>query len=378
MPSDARYDVIIIGSGAGGGTLAHRLAPSGKRVLILERGDYLPREEQNWDERAVFEEGRYRARESWTDDEGQPFEPFTHYCVGGNTKVYGSALLRLREDDFHEVRHYGGVSPAWPISYDALEPYYMQAERLYWAHGETGIDPHEPWRSEPLPFPPLPHEPRIAELAQDLTALGHRPFAVPIGVRICGRAGTAPCRLGRFDGYPDPTEVKADAHVVGVQAALAWENVSLLTRCFVERLETDVSGRRVTTVIASLDGETLRLRADIVVVACGAINTAALLMRSAGERHPEGLANGSGVVGRNLMKHVNGVLLAVCDRENDAAFQKTFGLTDFYRGAETPICRSAWSNSWASPTRGLFDGRARTLCPAGAKRTFCRGPWTSS
>ncbi|MGD9693782.1 MAG: FAD-dependent oxidoreductase [Phycisphaerales bacterium] len=331
---DARYDVVIIGSGAGGGTIAHRLAPSGKRILILERGDYLPREEANWDERAVFEDARYRAKEAWLDADGQRFTPFTHYCVGGNTKVYGAALLRMREDDFEEVRHYGGVSPAWPVRYDEFEPYYGQAERLYWAHGQSGIDPCEPWRSDALPYPPIAHEERIAELAQDLRTLGHRPFPVPIGVRICARPGAAPVRLSRFDGYPDPTEVKADAHVVGVEAALAWDNVTMLTRCRVDRLETDVSGHRVTTVVATRDGEQVRVRADIVVVACGAINTAVLLLRSASELHPAGLANRSGVVGRHLMKHLNGVLLAVCERENDAVFQKTLGMTDFYRGAE--------------------------------------------
>jgi len=335
MPSDGRYDIIIIGTGAGGGTIAHELAASGKRILILERGDFIPRERENWDARAVFEDKRYLAKETWRDKDGLPFAPYTHYCVGGNTKVYGAALLRMRESDFGEVRHYGGVSPAWPIAYDELEPFYTRAEQLYSVHGERGVDPCEPWASGPYPFPVLEPEPRIRELFDDLTALGHRPFPVPLGVRLAagGRSG-APLRLGCFDGYPDLTEIKADAHVVAIAPILSRPNVTLLTRAFVERLETDPSGRRIAEVVVRRDGETLRFRGDLVVVACGAINSAALLLRSASGRHPDGLANGSGQVGRNYMTHQNGCVVAVMQTPNDSAFQKHFALSEFYHGAD--------------------------------------------
>lgn len=373
MATDGVFDVIIIGTGAGGGTLAHRLAPSGKRILLLERGDYLPREEANWSERAVFAEARYRANDTWLNGQGEPFQPFTHYCVGGNTKVYGAALLRFREDDFGEVRHYGGVSPAWPLQYEDLEPYYAQAERLYWAHGETGVDPHEPWRSGPLPFAAIPHEPRIGELAEDLRSIGLHPFGAPIGIRHCGRAGVAPVRLGRFDGYPDPTEVKADAHVVGVQAALAWDNVELLTRCAVTRLITDRSGGRVTEVLGVRDGEAVRFRGDVVVVACGAVNSSALLLASASEAHPRGLANGSGQVGRNLMKHQNGVLLAVCDRPNDAVFQKTLAITDFYRGSDRHPLPLGAAQLMGKPDEGTVRwAQAERLCGWSAREILDR------
>lgn len=333
IPND--YDVIIIGTGAGGGTLAHRLAASGKRILLIERGGFLPRERENWDPAAVFRDGRYQARETWYDKNDAPFSPYTHYWVGGNTKVYGAALLRMREFDFGEVRHYGGVSPAWPISYRDLEPYYTQAERLYCVHGRRGTDPLDPPASAPYPYEPLPHEPRILELHDDLTALGCRPFPIPLGVRLNGNgAPRAPYQLSYFDGFPDPTEVKADSHVVGVQPALERSNVSILTESRVERLLTGPTGRDITGVVVNRRGETMTLRGAIVVVACGAINSAALLLGSANDRHPNGLANGSGLVGRNYMCHHNGLFIAVFDRPNQSQFQKTLGLTDFYRGAD--------------------------------------------
>lgn len=329
------YDVIIIGTGAGGGTLTHRLAASGKRILLIERGGFLPRERENWDPVAVFREGRYQAKETWYDKHDAPFSPYTHYWVGGNTKVYGAALLRMREFDFGEVRHYGGVSPAWPISYRDLEPYYTQAEQLYCVHGRRGADPLDPPASAPYPHEPLPHEPRIRELFDDLTALGCRPFPIPLGVRLNGNgAGRSPCHLSYFDGFPDPTEVKADSHVVGVQPALERSNVSILTESRVQRLLTSPSGREIAGVVVNRNGEALTLRGSVVVVACGAINSAALLLRSANDRHPNGLANGSGLVGRNYMCHHNGLFIAVFDRPNPSQFQKTLGLTDFYRGTD--------------------------------------------
>ncbi|MCC6320263.1 MAG: GMC family oxidoreductase [Phycisphaerales bacterium] len=328
-----RYDIIIIGTGAGGATLAHELARTGKRILILERGDFLPRERENWDTNEVFARKRYLARETWFDKHDQPFSPYTHYWVGGNTKMYGAALFRMRESDFGEVRHFGGLSPAWPITYDQLEPYYSRAEALYSVHGLRGADPHEPRASSPFPFPPLEPEPRIRELADDLTAIGLRPFPAPLGLRLdpADRAA-APCQLSNFDGYPDPTEVKADSHVAAIKPILTLPNVTLITGARVESLHTDRSGREVADVIAWRGGERLAFRADIVVLACGAINSAAVLLRSANDRHPHGLANSSGQVGRNLMLHQNGCLLAVTENDNPSQFQKHLAISDFYRG----------------------------------------------
>ncbi len=331
----SQFDIIIIGTGAGGGTLAGKLAPTGKKILLLERGDYIPRERDNWSTQAVFLDAKYKARETWLDKNDKVFHPGIHYCVGGNTKVYGAALLRMRERDFQEVQHHGGISPAWPISYQDLEPYYTEAEKLYYVHGERGIDPTEPPAGEPYAYGPLPHEPRIQELYDDMRSLGLRPFPLPIGARIGnGEAGAAPSVLDRFDGFPDPSETKADSHVVAVKPALQHPNVTLLTGAYVEKLNTNAAGDTVTEVIVTKDGETTAYCADIVIVACGAINSAALLLRSANGRHPNGLANGSDMVGRNYMAHNNSALLAISRKPNPTLFGKTIGLNDFYYGSD--------------------------------------------
>lgn len=332
-----QYDVIIIGTGAGGGTLAYRLASSGKRILLIERGDYVPREKANWDTRAVAVEARYQAREVWHDKDGQPLHPHTNYNVGGNTKFYGAALFRLREQDFGTLTHHGGVSPAWPIDYADLEPYYTQAERLYAVHGERGADPTEPWASGPYPFPAVSHEPRIQRLNDDLRRNGLQPFHVPLGVMLNESTPHASrcIRCETCDGFPCLVGAKSDAHVVCVDPALRYPNVEMLTNALVQRLETTSSGREVSSVVVSHRGATLRLEADIVVASCGAINSAALLLRSANHRHPNGLANRSGVVGRHYMGHTNSVLLAISTTPNPTVFQKTLALNDFYFGDES-------------------------------------------
>lgn len=327
-----KFDIIIIGTGAGGGTLAYKLAPSGKRILILERGDYIPREKENWDTEEVFIKTRYKAKEEWLDKNGKAFHPGIHYCVGGNTKVYGSALLRLREEDFEALQHAEGVSPAWPIKYQDLESYYLEAEQLYHVHGQRGIDPTEPEASAPFPYEPLPHEPRIQKLFDDFKELGLNPFPLPIGVRI--PENDAPPILNRFDGFPDASEAKADAHVVGIRPATAHENVTLLTNAFVEKLLTNEAGDKITEVVVKIDGEEQRFEGDTVVVSCGAINSAALLLRSANEKHPNGLANGSDVVGRHYMAHNNSALLAISKTPNPTLFGKTLGINDFYFKSE--------------------------------------------
>jgi choline dehydrogenase-like flavoprotein len=328
------YDVIIIGSGAGGGTLAHRLAPSGKRILILERGDFVPREKENWDSKAVNVDARYHTREVWRDHDGQPLHPHTNYYVGGNTKFYGAALFRMRERDFGDVEHHGGVSPRWPLSYVDFERYYAEAEQLYGVHGEHGADPTGPWSSAPYPFPAVSHEPRIQQLSDDLVRCGLKPFHVPLGIRLDERdRGRSTCiRCNTCDGFPCLVRGKSDAHVTCVEPALKYPSVSLLTGAKVLKLETSASGREVSRVLVERMGEQMAFSADIVVVSCGAINSAALLLRSANDRHPHGLANGSGVVGRHYMGHINSVLLALSRTPNPTVFQKTLALNDFYFG----------------------------------------------
>lgn len=332
MEATKHFDVIIIGTGAGGATLTHALAPTGKRILVLERGDFLPREKDNWDTRAVFTEGKYKAAETWYDKNGKPFHPGIHYWVGGNTKVYGAALLRFRKEDFGEIRHHGGISLAWPIGYEDLEPYYTRAEHLYHVHGEHGLDPTEPPASAQYKYPPVSHEPRIQQLFEDLRRIGHQPFPMPIGIMLNeqDREKSRCIRCETCDGYPCLVDAKADAHVVCVRPALEYPNVTLLTHAFAKRLKTSPSAQEVTRVLVERDGTPEEYSADIVVVSCGAINSAALLLRSANDAHPNGLANSSGVVGRHYMCHNNSAFVAISKEPNPSRFQKTLGLNDFY------------------------------------------------
>ena len=344
MPSD-HFDVIVIGSGPGGATLASRLAPTGKRILMLERGDYLKREQANWDTAAVFNQARYKAKETWFDRKGGGFSPMVHYVVGGNSKVYGSALVRMRREDFGELQHAGGTSPAWPVGYDTFDPYYLEAERLYYVHGRRGDDPSEPNAADPFPYAKVEHESRIAELHNAFAQQGLKPFHLPLGILLDQKPGSpeampgSPCiRCSAFDGFPCITNGKADAQIACVDPMLKrYVNVSLLTGAYVSRLETDGQGRAVTSVHVTRNGADERYSADIVVVACGALNSALLLLRSAGGAHPNGLANKSDQVGRNYMRHNQSLLLALSRERNDTVFQKTLALSDFYFGtAEWP------------------------------------------
>jgi len=341
MPESQNYDVIIIGTGAGGGTLAHRLAPSGKRILVLERGGYLRRERDNWDSTQVFVRGKYRAPEFWFDKHGNEFPPEVNYYVGGNTKFYGAALFRLRPQDFGEIRHHGGVSPAWPIKYEDLEPYYTQAEHLYLVHGRHGEDATEGFASAQYLFPPVEHEPRIQELSDQLAKLSLHPFHLPIGVNLTqddhGRAtpGSVCIRCDRVDGFPCVVNAKSDAQVICIDPALAHPNVTLVTKANVQRLRTDESGRSVTTVVATVgDEQQVEYTADVVVVSAGAVNSALLLMRSANDRHRHGLANSSDTVGRFYMRHNNLAMMAVSKEPNPTRFQKTLALHDWYLKAD--------------------------------------------
>jgi len=328
------FDIIIIGTGAGGGTLAYKLAPSGKRILILERGDFLPREKENWDPVAVAQ-GRYKTTEMWRDANGNEFSPYHHYWVGGNTKMYGGALLRLRERDFEATEHFDGISPEWPLKYADFAPWYDEAERLYAVHGARGIDPTEPPAKNGYPFPALPFEPRMTEISEAIRRQGYNPAPIPLAIRLPqdanGRQNDR-LRIELYDGYPDPTGAKGDSHVVGIQSALQYPNVTLLRNRKALKINTDKSGRRATSVTVAHEGMEEIYRADTIVVACGAINSAALLLRSANDRHPGGLANSSGQLGRNLMIHNNGIVLAYSAKPNPSTFQKAILIPDFYHG----------------------------------------------
>lgn len=332
------YDIVIIGSGAGGGTLAYALRNSGRRILLIDRGQVLPQEPENWDVRAVFAEGRYKPDEWWIDRDGRPFRPGVHYLVGGNTKVYGASLPRFRKSDFGEVEHDGWTSPAWPVTYEEMASFYDQAERLYLVHGQD--DDPTLVRDSAYPFPAVPHEPAVQVMADRLAASGYTPSHIPLGIDL--REGGRCIRCATCDGFPCRVHAKADSDVCCVRPALDSGQVDLLTGTYVRRINTTGNGDKVVSIDIQRAGVRGTIETPCLVVACGAVNSAALLLRSASDAHPEGLANSSGVVGRNYMVHNNTAMLWVNPRRrNESVFQKTLYINDFYepgsRGRKYPI-----------------------------------------
>jgi choline dehydrogenase-like flavoprotein len=325
-------DIAIVGSGMGGGTLAYALRESGARVLIIEQGDFLPVERENWSFDAVHTGGRYKNSAAWRDSTtGNDFVPGNYHYVGGSTKLYGATLPRFRECDFGEIEHVDGISPAWPVSYDELEPHYCQAEQMFWVHSNKGEDPTDPWRSQDYPFPGVPHEGAMARLVESAKRQGLHPFSAPQA--LDRRPGGACVLCLTCDSFACMVDAKGDADVAAVRPALhgGAGNIQLLTNAEVTRLDTDAAGRRVTSASIKHRGRRIQVRARRFVLACGAVNTAALLLRSASDDHPNGLANSSDQVGRNYMAHVTTFFLAIDPRrKNEAVYQKTIGINDWY------------------------------------------------
>ena len=331
------FDIIIIGSGAGGGTMAHALSGSPARILILERGDFVPQEAENWDPEAVWKLLRYQTKERWLDRNGKEFRPYTHYNVGGNTKFWGSVLYRLRREDFQVMEHLDGVSPAWPIDYDTLAPYYDRAERLYHVRGLHGVDPTEPPRG-PFPYENIAHAAGMEELVRRMRELGLHPFPLPLGIQRPGETdGCVLCNT--CASFACKVHAKSETDVLCVRPALVQGKgrVKLWTNACASRLHTDVTGKRVIAADVERDGTTVRVEAPLFIVSAGAINSAALLLRSKNDRHPGGLANSSGLVGRRYMAHLATMMEGFHPlKKNATVFQKTVAVNDYYlRGRKT-------------------------------------------
>jgi choline dehydrogenase-like flavoprotein len=314
-------DIVIVGSGIGGATLAAGLAGSGARITILERGERLADGHEARDARAIFLRGCYRPKETWYDHTGAAFNPGNYYYVGGNSKFYGAVLIRYRERDFEALEHADGLSPAWPFAYAALEPFYSAAENLFQVHGRIGEDPTEPPHSKPYPAPPVPDEPAIARLRQRLAAAGLHPFSLPLAVDIerwLARGATP------WDAFPDTCAGKLDAETAALATALRDPNVSLVTGTKAVRVLLMPDGRRTAGVEVEVNGTISVVKAGIVVLAAGAVNSAAILLASSA-------ANRSDTVGRHFMNHNASAMLAIDPRtRNDSVYQKTLGINDFY------------------------------------------------
>ncbi|WCG84655.1 GMC family oxidoreductase [Pectobacterium sp. A5351] len=324
-------EVIIIGSGVGGGMTARRLAENGINVLIIERGDWVAKEKDNWNVASVFFDKKYTAHDSWLDASGDTFRPSIYYNVGGCTKFYGGSMIRFRERDFEELVHEGGVSPAWPISYSDIEPYYTEAERIFNVHGNDENDVTAPWRSAPYPQPALVTEPIIARMASKMEQFGARSSALPLAINYGSEGNCIRCKT--CDGFPCKIDAKYDAETALVAPALKTGHVSLMTNTLAKRLLLSEDGKTVTGVEIEQDGQTRVLSAKLIIVSCGAINSTALLLRSACPVAPNGVANSSDVVGRNYMAHNQTALMGLSLEENNTVFQKTLAMNEYYFNA---------------------------------------------
>ena len=319
---DTEAQVVIIGSGIGGATTAYALAKKGIEVLILERGDYLPKEPENWSAQAIFIDKRYKPNETWLDKDDNEYVPGVHYFVGGNSKVYGAALPRFRQQDFEELRHLEGVSPAWPFRYSDLEKYYCEAEALYKVHSTAGIDPTDPPRSADFPYSAMPHEPYVQDLEKRFRKLGLHPFPNAMGIDL-GTGGKC-IRCSTCDGFACKVDAKSDAQSCALEQGMATGKVKILTNAKVEEIVSVDGGKSVDHLRVSTKEGEFRVRGQNFVLSAGAANSAALLLKS-------GLANSSDQVGRNFMMHINSHIATFdWSRKNDITFQKTLSFNDWY------------------------------------------------
>lgn len=317
------YDIVIIGAGAGGGTLAYALKDSGLKILIIEKGDFIDQEEENESIDAAYGGKRYGTSEQWKNIyNNTTLTDFGNiYCVGGRTKIYGSALIRFRKEDFEVIHHQDGISPAWPISYNAFEPYYSQAEKLYSVHGCSKSEPCAPPRSTPYAYPHLPYDSYIQKLVSHFKMQGLNPSPIPLGI-ISEKRQTINGK--KFDGYPSKTHAKAETDICCIRPALASKGISLLTNATANRLIPDATGTRVEAIEITHEGVTKTIRAKRFVLSCGSIHSPALLLKS----H---LANSSGLVGKNLMMHTSSAIICFHPhKKNHSEFQKSFQIMDYY------------------------------------------------
>ena len=311
---DSHYDVIVIGSGAGGGTLAGALSRQGKNVLVLERGGAMALEDQNVADVDLFRKDRYHPRnEQWFGPDGDPFAPQTTYALGGNTKIWGAVLERMREQDFGEVTLQEGISPAWPINYSELAPFYDAAESLYRVHGKAGVDPTEPKRSGEYLAKPKPIESFLEPLRCALERQGCKPYDIP---------------LSWSEDQDDPS---GDSQLFGLEVS-DLDHLTVQSNAKVIRLHVSPSGRQVKGVEAEVNGDSWLFNADVVVLAAGAVNTPAILMRSGNTHHPKGISNGSDQVGRNLMNLQLTSILQLAAERNNGRYGRSLGVNDYYWG----------------------------------------------
>lgn len=325
MPND--YDVIVIGSGAGGGTAAWSLAARGNRVLLIERGRRFAEEGNFQDEKrmlvemAAFDDRTFRVN-------GRDARLYIGGVLGGGTALYGAALLRPSREDFHPGKFYGAMLPDgprdWPITYDDLEPYYDRAERLLGVAGDSEADmPHLCKPSAGYPFPVPEPEPINRKLRGGITRAGYRPFHLPLGIDFdrCLRCPTCP-------GFFCPNGARASTFSRLLDDAAGRHPLTIRTETEAERLLLGPGGTaRGLRVRLRRSGTVEELTADVYVLSAGAIGSPALLMKS-------GYVDRSNLLGRNYMYHCGALVAGVFREPTGGAerFIKQIGFTDLYFG----------------------------------------------
>lgn len=365
---DAERDVLIIGSGFGGAAAAHALVAAGRRVTLLERGDWVTRGPENWLPESVGGLSRWFNKETgWRDVSGPRPRPVgTYYCVGGPSVFYGGVSLRFREADFDPLPEIDTDSGArWPFGYSELEPFYGQAEQMIGVAGTAGVDPTEPFRSTQFPATPLPMAAVSQRIAAAARALGLTPFPLPLAMLTGSSAERKTCMAcGNCDGFACAIEAKNDLATAVIRPLLG-QGLDLRTGIAITRIETD--GHRATRVIGvdTTTGESRHYTAPVVILAAGALATPHLLLAS----ELDSLNPGGDAVGRFLTRHRNEILLGIFANrpDPDRTFHKQLGIHDFYFGDPSQphgLARAGGLQQLPTPPIALArDGLPKPLRP---------------
>jgi len=325
------YDAVIVGSGPGGAMTAQVLVDAGARVLVLERGDWVPRGPKNHLPEAVamLSPSYSTAVCMDADTDGGRRDAGAFHCVGGQSVYYGAVAFRYRERDFASAPEVvGGSGAAWPFGYDELEPWYARAERLLGVCGDEGADPTEPPRSGPYPARAAESTPAAAALHAAARRRGLSSFRPPMAIRLGGDAERRCSACGACDGFACARQAKGDA--AEILAALVGRGLELRTRSVATRLLARGGAVRAVDVTDLRTGRRSRVTGEVVILAAGALATPQLLLASGLHRRNPG----GQVVGRYLTRHCNAVVCGWFLRPPGAGFvpHKEFAVQDFYFG----------------------------------------------
>ena len=315
MAKREEFDVCVIGTGAGGGVMIQELTAAGFKVVALQRGPFLQRTDFSDDELATTVRDEIFSPhlvETWRADESHPAVAgrysSTAQCVGGTMTRWAAWSWRYRRDDFKALSAEGPVEGAsladWPIDYEELEPYYERAEWEFGVSGDGGANPFAPLRKKEYPNPPHPARASSSRVAAGAQRLGYHPFPTPVAINSQPYGGRPRCLYGgNCAGYGCPVHAKATTLSVCIPKALATRRLDLRPNAVAHEITLGKDGRAKSVRFVDWKGRSQEVFARTVVVAGNAVGSAHLLLSSKSGSFPQGLANSSGLVGRNLMFH---------------------------------------------------------------------------